>query len=295
MTAIVVIIAMFIIINVVGWERINEMLGLSEGTGISSAAEGEVQVHFIDVGQGDCALILSESKSVLIDSGEAKYSKEIIKYINELEVESLDLIIVSHPHADHIGGVGEIIAEIGAERLIMPKIPDSLVPTTITFEKMLDAVEEHDVDISYAIAGDIIELDDAVLEIIAPLESREHSEFSGINDYSIITKLIHGGNSFLFTGDIEAEAEADAVRAGGISATVLKIPHHGSKSSSTAEFLSAVNADYVVISVATPNRYNHPHEDVLERLSERDCIILRTDEKGTIVFISNEEGLKVKS
>jgi competence protein ComEC len=287
-------IALAALINHIGWNTISDFLGLSNSPAVSRAGAGTVQVHFIDVGQGDCALILTAEKAVLIDSGDSQYADTVIQYIRKMEVETIDYIIVSHPHADHIGGMDRIIAAVNVKRLLMPRLPDEFVPTTNTFERMLDAIEEHGVQPAYASTDRVIDLGGATLEILAPASD---SEFSGVNDYSIVARLIHGYNSFLFTGDMEKAAE-DALleRGADISALVLKVAHHGSRTSSSRGFLEAVKAlreggPYAVINVGSPNRYNHPNDDVLRRLKEMGFWILRTDQAGTIVFESTADGL----
>jgi beta-lactamase superfamily II metal-dependent hydrolase len=263
------------------------LLGLNQSPSVSRPTEGEVQVHFIDVGQGDCALILSQNTAVLIDSGDSQFADFVVDYIKRMGVTELDLIITSHPHADHIGGMAKIINNIGTKRLIMPdKAHD-----TNTFLRMLDAIEDNNVDVGYAKAGEVIDFGNFELQIIAPV-----IEFDSINDSSVAVRLVHGSNSFLFTGDMETKAEDDLLeRKADVSADVLKVSHHGSRTSSQRLFLDAVNGDYAVISVAEGNIHNHPNDDVLRRLEVTGYRILRTDELGTIVFISNSEGLEVSS
>jgi competence protein ComEC len=156
---------------------------------------------------------------------------------------------------------------------------------------MLDAISEHSVEVAYARAGEVIALDDADLEILAPYPD---DEFGGVNDYSIVARLTHGVNSFLFTGDMEEAAEVALLERGvDVSAKVLQVAHHGSRTSSTRNFLDAVNGRWAVISVGAPNRYNHPSDDVVQRLEIMDYLIFRTDERGTIVFESTPSKLVV--
>lgn len=272
-----------------GWDPISEFLGLSNPPAVAPAAEGTVQVHFIDVGQGDCSLILTLETAILIDSGDAKYADFVIQYIRALGVDTLDMIVVTHPHADHIGGMDKIIAAFDTKHLIMPRLPDELVPVTNTFVRMLDAIEAHQVTVNYATPLQHISLGGgATLEFIAP---SVEAEFGNVNDYSILTRLVHGENTFLFTGDMEKIAEQDVLtRTTLLSAKVLKIAHHGSKTSSTRAFLAAVNGTYAIISVGSPNRYNHPHPDTTRRLTDMGYDILRTDEMGTIIFESKSNG-----
>lgn len=272
-----------------GWDPISDFFGLNEKPAANRPAEGTVQVHFIDVGQGDCALILTNEKTVLIDSGDRDYADRVIQYIKRMEIETIDLIIVSHLHADHMGGMDKIIAAVDTDTLMMPKIPDSLVPTTNVFINMIAAIEEHSVNAVYADTGGVIDLGGAFMEILAP---DPDFKFNDMNNSSIIAKLIHGKNSFLFTGDIEQEAEKDILSRGkNISAVVLKVAHHGSNTSSSRGFLEKAGGKYAVIGVGSPNNYNHPGSDTVKRLTETGYDILRTDEMGTIVFESNPDGV----
>ncbi|MCL1903264.1 MAG: MBL fold metallo-hydrolase [Oscillospiraceae bacterium] len=287
---IIIAIVLAWLVSNAGWDPISDFLGLNQSPKVLRAAEGTVQVHFLDVGQGDCALIITEDKAVLIDSGEAEYADKVIQYIRKMGVSSLDLIVVSHPHSDHMGGMSQIIKTINTDRMIMPKLPEELIPTNNTFDGMIIAIEDNTVQAGTTPYGECvdIELGGATLEIFAPVPN---DGFDGLNDYSIVVRLIHGENSFLFTGDIEKAAEKAILEKGfDISATVLKVAHHGSKTSSRIEFLSDVGGEYAVISVGSPNRYNHPTTDVLERLDDMHYSILRTDQAGTIVFESKEDG-----
>lgn len=290
---IIIGVAVALMFRVSGWDPIADLFGLNKSPSVTRGGEGEVQVHFIDVGQGDCALILTQDKSVLIDSGESQYADEVIQYIKKAGVETLDLIVVSHAHSDHMGGMAKIITAVDTRKLIMPRLPDELAPTTAAFDGMLDAVDEYSVEVGYTKAGEVFELGEAYLEIIAPYED---FEITGLNDSSIVARLVHGDNTFLFTGDIEKAAENDILERGTkLSSVVLKIAHHGSASSSQKGFLNKVSGKYAVISVGSPNRYNHPNDEVLLRLEDMGYTVCRTDESGTVVFISNQEGLEVET
>jgi beta-lactamase superfamily II metal-dependent hydrolase len=280
--------ALFILINVLAdWNEAYSFFGLSGGK--FDSAEG-VSVHFIDVGQGDSALILTPENSILIDSGEREYAPAVLNYLKTQGVKKLDYIIASHPHSDHIGGMSEIINELGAERIIMPDVRDDMVPTTSAFLRLLDSIEAGGVEVIFAKSGINFNLDNgAKLEIIAPL-----NDYDKMNNYSIVAKFTHQHGTFLFTGDIESAAEDDIADSGiDISADVLKVAHHGSATSSKAKFLNAVGGRFAVIGVGSPNSYNHPRDEVLNRLRNRNYEILRTDLHGNIVFDVTADGLVV--
>jgi beta-lactamase superfamily II metal-dependent hydrolase len=229
----------------------------------------------------------------LIDSGEAKYADRVIDYLSRLGVNKLDLIIATHPHSDHIGGMDRIIAAVNTERLIMPEKSH----TTATFERMLNAIDKYNVKAEYAKAGQEFKFDNFFIEIHSP---NPNGSFDSINDFSILARVVHGDNVFLFTGDMEKAAEDDVLaRKVDISANVLKVAHHGSRTSSQRRFLDAVYAQsssagkYAVINVAADNTYNHPNDEVVKRLELIGFEILRTDQLGTIVFVSTAEGIEV--
>lgn len=267
------------------WDDLYRSAGLSSTTQV----EGEVSVHFIDVGQGDCELIRTKSKNILIDCGEKEYYSTVIDYIKSQNISRLDYIVVTHPHSDHAGGMSYIINEFEVGKVIMPKLQDSLIPTTSTYTRLLTAIDDNGVEVEYAQSGKKYDLDDCEMTILAPV-----TDYDDLNNYSVTLKFIHGNNSFLLTGDIEEEAEKDILNSGAdVSADVLKVAHHGSSTSSKKSFLKAVAPDYAVIEVGSPNSYNHPNSATLERLENLGAEIYRTDLNGNIVFVSDGQSLSV--
>ena len=265
------------------WDTVFDGLGLSDSARVSSPKDG-ITLHFLDVGQGDSELIVTKEKVVLIDSGERENYPRIVNYLASNNIKKIDYIITTHPHSDHIGGFGYIIGAVPVDNIIMPDIPDELLPTTNAFTKMLEAVADNNVNVVFAEADAVYDLGGgASMTVFAPKKV-----YSDLNNFSLLVRLTHGENSFLFTGDMEKEAE-EAVLAGGgdISANVLKIAHHGSNTSSTKAFLTAVNPRYAVIEVGADNSYAHPTESTLKRLANIDLVVLRTDLNGNIVFFSN--------
>ena len=265
---------------------------LYQGAGLSSsvaAVEGDVSVHFIDVGQGDCELIKTQNKAVLIDCGEKEYYSDVIAYIKSQNIEYIDYVVVTHPHSDHAGGMSFILDEFDIGTVIMPKIQESIIPTTSTYIRLLKSIENKSIAVEYADAGKEYTLDDVKMTLLSPVE-----DYDDLNNYSVAVKFVHGENSFLFTGDIEKEAENDIMEKGfDISADVLKIAHHGSSTSSRKKFINAVSPQYAVIEVGSPNSYNHPHKETVKLLENKDIIIYRTDLYGNIVFVSDGSTLNI--
>ncbi len=259
---------------------------------VSSEAEGDIVVHYIDVGQGDCSLIVSNTKCVLIDCGEEEYATGVISYLRALGVKKIDYVIATHPHTDHMGGMYHILDAFDIGTVIMPELPDDMMPISINLERMFDVIEKRNINAEYAVAGDILEVGSgAKLEIIAPV----HSDYEDINNYSVVTKLVHGVNTFLFTGDIERAAENDILNSRkDIRAKVMKISHHGSTSSSISPFLRQVNPKYAVICVGKDNSYGHPKQEILDRLAAVNAQVITTAEYGDIAFISDGEDISIK-
>lgn len=273
------------------WSDVYRFAGLSELSG-DLTAEGEISVHYIDVGQGDCALVKADGTNVLIDSGEYTAAEDVIAYLSDLGIDRLDMVIASHPHSDHIGSMNKVIDKFGVDVVVMPKLTAEMIPTTSSYEKLLRSIKKCGGKIEYAKVGNVYEFAEGCeLEIIAPVK-----DYDDLNNYSIVARLRHGNKSFLFTGDIEKSAERDILDSGAdISADVLKIAHHGSHTSSLKAFLQAVAPEYAVISVGSPNDYGHPHKETTKLLNNLGITVYRTDRSGSITFISDGENLRIET
>ena len=241
-----------------------------------------LQVHFIDVGQGDATLILTGGRAMLIDGGDRNMGERVIAYIEDLGVRRLDYVIATHPHSDHIGGLISVLPQFEIGTLIMPQVAH----TTRAFEDFLDAIERNNITVNAPVVGNTLEMGNAIFTIIAP-NSRT---YSNMNDYSIALRLDFGTNSFIFTGDAESTSEAEMVSGRyNLFADVLHVGHHGSSTSTTEEFLWAVSPTIAVISVGANNPFGHPHASVLARLADAGIQIYRTDVHGHIVILSDGE------
>lgn len=252
--------------------------------------EKELFVHYIDVGQGDSILIqFPEDKVALIDGGTREAGEKVVGYIKSLGLKRLDYLIATHPHEDHIGGLPEVIRNFEIGKIYMP----NKTANTKIFEELLTEIENKGLKITI-VEGFKTIIDDENLKFVTlgPLKD----SYSNTNDFSIVTKIEYGENSFLFTGDIEREAEMDLVEEGlEIKANVLKVAHHGSNTSSTIEFLEEVEPDYSVISLGKDNPYGHPHKEVMDRLNAIGTKILRTDELGDIVIKANGKDITIEN
>lgn len=251
---------------------------------ISPGSASGLSVHYIDVGQGDSMLIQSSGRSMLIDTGTSDQSEKLLKYLSDQGVTRFDYVIGTHPDSDHIGSLDIIIDKYEIGTLLMPPREH----TTRTFEDVLDAAANKRLKITKPSVGTVYQLGDASFEIIAP--NQDYGDDN--NNWSIGIKLVYGENRFIMCGDAEAEAELDICNEiKDLSADVLKLGHHGSRTSSTEEFLDRVKPEYAVISCGKGNTYGHPSPETLKKLKSRNIKILRTDEQGTI--IARSDGKKI--
>lgn len=252
----------------------------------SSAASAPMAVYFVDVGQGDCIYIrLPDGKNMLIDAGENEDGTAVVEYLKELGVNKIDYAVGTHPHADHIGGLDDVLNSIETDVLYMPSVPTS----TATFVSVLDAVEENGVKLKKAEKNVIIENNDEYeIKILSPV-SKKYDE---MNNYSAVVHISYGDTAFLFMGDAEKLAERQIIESGAmVEADVLKVGHHGSETSTDFDFLTAVSPEVAVISCGEGNSYGHPHTDVTDKLKDERIHILRTDKHGNIVIGSDGKNI----
>lgn len=258
---------------------------LFQGTVAITPGE-ELKVHFLDVGQGDSIFIeLPTNETILIDASIKDASDKIIKYLKEENVSKIDYVFATHPHSDHIGGMSAVIKAFDIGQIYMPKA----VTTTKTYENLLLTIKDKNLKIKTAKAGNtIIDTDDLKLVVLAP----NQDSYESLNNYSIVLKLTYKEKSFLFMGDAETLSEKEIT--GDVEADVLKVGHHGSRTSTSQAFLNKVNPSYAVISVGLNNDYKHPHQEVLDRLEKKNIKIYRTDQNGDIIFTTDGYNIDVK-
>ena len=258
---------------------------LFQGTVAITPGE-DLKVHFLDVGQGDSIFIeLPTNETILIDASIKDASDKIINYLKEEKVSKIDYVFATHPHSDHIGGMSAVIKAFDIGQIYMPKA----VTTTKTYENLLLTIKDKNLKIKTAKAGNtIIDTDDLKLVVLAP----NQDSYESLNNYSIVLKLTYKEKSFLFTGDAETLSEKEIT--GDVEADVLKVGHHGSRTSTSQAFLNKVNPSYAVISVGLNNDYKHPHQEVIDRLEKKNIKIYRTDQNGDIMFTTDGYNIDVK-
>jgi len=245
-----------------------------------TATAGTLVVHYIDVGQGDAILIQQGTQTMLIDAGSNEEGPSVVTYLKDQGISKIDILIATHPHEDHIGGLDNVIQAFEIGQIIMPDI----ISTTQTFEDVLLAIKDKGLTITKAVAGTNYELGQAKIQIVGPITIDEND----FNNASVVCRITFGENSFLFTGDAEALSEYQIIAAGyDVSANVLKQPHHGSDGSYSAPYALLINPQYSVISVGEGNMYFHPHAETLIKLALAGVSVFRTDLSGTIVATSD--------
>lgn len=246
---------------------------------------GTLTVHFIDVGQGDSAFIeLPNGETMLIDAGEASEGDNVVTYILSQGYDTVDYVVASHPHDDHIGGMSEVLNHFIVKNFYLT----GAVGNSDGYEEMMTALAENAIPTNYAAAGNIIIDEDKLLvEAVAP----KTLDCDNLNDTSIVLKLTYNENVFLFTGDAEKKEE-DGIWT-NIKCDVLKVGHHGSSTSTSENFLKKTEPTYAVISAGLFNSYGHPTEKTLGALAERGIKTYRTDLQGTITFTSDGKDITV--
>lgn len=273
-------------ILVVGAAVVLQQLGLfetEEPVSENVSGSAEAQVYFIDVGQGDSELIRLKDSGIdiLIDAGTRSTKQELADYLKELGVDDIDILIGTHPHEDHIGGMAKIIEEFPIGTLYLPETSDEMTPTTKTYESLLDAAENKNVTVRTAAAGDVLlEQDNTSFKVLSP----SHTDYDNLNDYSIVTRLKVGDTAFLFQGDAETPVEEEILDSGAdVSCDVIKLGHHGSSTSSSRAYLEAANPSAAVISCGVGNEYGHPHRETMDLLEKLSITPYRTDTQKTLL------------
>lgn len=250
-----------------------------------------MEVHYINVGQGDSILIRVNNKVLLIDSGPKNSRNKLINYLNSLNIKNIDYLVATHPHEDHIGNMFTIINNYEVNKFYSPKVTTN----TKTFEKMISALKNNNLKINILdnTTSSINLGENTNIKIYYPTED---SNDDNLNNYSPIIKITFGKTSFLFTGDAEEYVEKQVVNSGyNLSSNVLKLGHHGSSSSTCKEFLDAVNPNIAIITVGIDNEYGHPHNEVLDLLKSYKIKTYRTDYDGSIVLVSDGKNILKKA
>lgn len=251
---------------------------------VLTSGPNRLTVHFIDVGQADCALIECNNAFAIIDGGNAADGEAVVEYLESRGVQRLNLVVGTHPHEDHIGGLPDVLAAYPADNIWFSAIPY----TNYTVTNFLNAAKKQNREVQQPQVGQSFHLGGATITVLGPVRT----DYEDVNDLSLVLMVQYGDIRFLFTGDMEREAELDLIENGtDLKADVLKVGHHGSYSSTSYLFLRQVMPTYGVISVGAANEYGHPHADPMSRLRDADVTIFRTDNMYTVTAVTDGKNI----
>lgn len=245
----------------------------------SSTSQNSFQIDFIDVGQGDAALMQCDGHFMLVDGGDSKQSSRIYTILKNRSIKHIDVMVATHPDSDHIGGLSGALNYSSVGMALSPVVEHD----TKTFQNFVKYLNKQGVAITVPKAGDVFNIGSATVTVLGPRALSSES-----NNNSIVLRIVYGSTSFLLTGDAETEEENSILSSvKTIQSTVLKVAHHGSNNSSGYRFIREVSPQYAVISVGRDNQFGHPTENVLSRLRDADVKTYRTDMQGDITCISD--------
>lgn len=254
------------------------------------ALEG-LTLQVIDVGQAQSLLLICGEDAILVDAGEYVAGGKVLAALSRAGVQHLSAAIVTHPHSDHYGGMRTVLEKIPTAAFYTSAVPESQLPTTQSYEKLLNTLSEQSIPAAYLFAGDTIPLGDATVTVLSPARG---ATWENLNNYSLVLRVTYGNTAFLLMGDAEAEVEESMLTAKTeLAADVLVVGHHGSATSSSKNFIKAVAPRDALLSVGEDNSYNLPNTGVLTRLKEQGAALYRTDLQGTITVISDGEQITV--
>jgi competence protein ComEC len=244
-------------------------------------------IHFIDVGQGDSILIQYKYKNILIDAGPKESSSALLNYLKKYRIKDFKYVLATHPHEDHIGAMDKIIDQYPIAAFYAPK----LTTNTKTFNSMISSLHNKSIKIHTAASGVTLNFDEALqCTFIAP----NNTDYKDLNNYSAVLKIVFKNTSFLFMGDAQNQSEEEILNQNyNLQSNVIKIGHHGSRTSSSESFIKTVNPSIAVISCGASNDFGHPHKPTLSLLKTLNIKLYRTDKNGSIILTS--DGKKIKS
>jgi competence protein ComEC len=252
--------------------------------------EGKLSVYFLDVGQGDSALFLYEGKTILIDDGENEMADRVVSDLTSRGVTRIDLLVATHPHSDHIGGMQKVLAAFPVGKVL----DTGLAHPSSTYEQFLETIDQKHIPYLVAEQGQTVDVDPAVRVLV--LSPPEEQPGDDLNANSVVLRISYGTIDFLMTGDLGIEGEDALLRTGyPLDAEILKVGHHGSSSSTSPAFLARVHPEIAVISVGEDNPFGHPHAETLHLLNKSGVTMYRTDQDGTILVRSDGMSYSVKT
>ena len=247
--------------------------------GVEASGQGDMAVHFINVGQGLAILVQSGGENLLYDGGNRAHADEVVQYLKNQQVETIDYMISSHYDEDHLGGLVKCLDNFEVEHIL----GSDYVHTSELFNTFMNTATAHAIIVEYPSVGDTYEFGTGSFTVMAPNGISQNS-----NDNSVVIRLVNGNNSFMFMGDAEETSEQDMISTGmNLDCDVLSLGHHGSASSTTWDLLEASTPSWAVISCGQDNSYGHPSAETMGKLKDMDIPVFRTDDQGTVIALSD--------
>ena len=267
-------------------ELVDNKENTNEKTVSTLKTNSNLEVYYFDVGQADSILIRENDNNILIDAGNNEDGEKLVNYLkNDLNIEKFNMVVGTHPHEDHIGGLDNVIDSFDINTILMP----NATSTSKTFENVLDSIEKKDYKITVPKINEEFNYNNINIKVLYT-----GTDEKDLNNTSIVLKLTYQNNKFLFMGDATSKVEKKLLNE-DIKSDVLKIGHHGSEYSTTKNFLDKVNPQYAIIEVGKNNTYKHPKEITLDKLNKKNIKIYRTDIDGTIKVASDGNNLKFET
>ena len=247
--------------------------------GVEASGQGDMAVHFINVGQGLAILVQSGGENLLYDGGNRAHADEVVQYLKNQQIETIDYMISSHYDEDHLGGLVKCLDNFEVEHVL----GSDYVHTSELFNTFMNTATAHALIVEYPSVGDAYEFGTGSFTVMAPDGISQNS-----NDNSVVIRLVNGNNSFMFMGDAEETSEQDMISTGmNLDCDVLSLGHHGSASSTTWDLLEASTPSWAVISCGQDNSYGHPSAETMGKLKDMDIPVFRTDDQGTVIALSD--------
>lgn len=252
---------------------------------LQSLSDGLLHIYYLNIGQGDGILVRTPSMEyMLIDGGPDDTILQELSAVMPFYTRTIDVMMLSHPHADHIDGLVEVLERYEVRRVVITGVSYGYAG----YEKFLDLIREREIPVTFVNGKMDYQLGDVVLDVVYPLNSLAGRHFENVNNSSISFRLLYGERRFYFSGDLEIEGEKKLAVSGlNLGADVLKAGHHGSRTSSTEQLLDVVRPEWAVISCGVDNQFKHPHPETIRHLQERGVIIYRTDLDGRVELVSD--------
>ncbi len=273
----------FSLLDLIGIVTWNQLFTFSHFVDGVKPGESSFSVYFLDVGQSDCTIIECENEVLLIDTGTKNQVYTIRKSLYTLEIDTIDYMVVTHQHDDHMSGASELIEHYNVSNIMMPKLSDVNLVDSLTYKNLIKTMSEYNVNPIAIESGYSFNVGSALVEVLAPIKQDKE-----LNNMSVVLKVTYGDTSFLFQGDSEQKIENQLLNLEyDISADVIKVGHHGSNTSSSEKYLNAVNPDYAIVSCGPDNNYGHPSYPIIDRLEEKGITTYVTSVHGNVTVISD--------